>query len=146
MVALTMAGFLFIACDRGPQVEIISPDGAEKARVSVEIARTPARRELGLMYRDSLGENSGMIFLFPDQKPLKFWMRNTRIPLDMIFADHNGRVVGIVENAEPYSEAPVGPDTPSQFVLEVNGGFAARHSITPGSRLDFSGFSPQTSN
>ncbi|HYA36339.1 MAG TPA: DUF192 domain-containing protein [Candidatus Binataceae bacterium] len=139
-------GFLFLACDRGPQVEIVAPDGAEKARVAVEIAKTPSQREVGLMYRDSLGENSGMIFLFPDQKPLKFWMRNTRIPLDMIFADHDGRVVGIVENAEPFSERPVGPDAPSQFVLEVNGGFAARHSITLGSRFDFSGFSPQTSN
>lgn len=114
-----------------------------RAVVKVEIADTTAARELGLMYRNHLAEDAGMIFVFPAPDRLSFWMKNTEIPLDMIFADASGKIVGIVENAVPYSEKPLGVDTASLYVLEVNGGFALRHNVTPGDTLKFRGFVPQ---
>ncbi len=138
---------MFIAgCDpSGPRVMIVAPDKSVRATVSVEIANTPQQRELGLMYRKQMDENAGMLFVFPSAQPLKFWMKNTFIPLDMLFADNSGAIVGIVANAVPLSEANVGPDTPSRYVLEVNGGFAARHGIKTGDRLEFRGLTPQAS-
>ncbi len=140
--ALALA-LVFAACKSGPRVAIIGPDGATRAVVRVEIANTPAEREIGLMYRDHLDSSSGMIFVFPSATPVKFWMRNTEIPLDMIFADATGQVTEIVANATPYSDKALGPDSATQYVLEVNGGFAARNGIRAGDHLEFLGFSPR---
>ena len=128
------------ACAQGPHVAIIAPDGKVRADVAVEVAATPQQRETGLMYRSHLGENNGMIFLFSHPQPLTFWMKNTEIPLDMIFADTDRKVVGIVENAEPYSEQMLSVDGDSQYVLEVNGGFCKAHRIQAGDHLRFTGF------
>jgi uncharacterized membrane protein (UPF0127 family) len=134
-----------LGCARGPCVSIVGTDGKPRAAVTVEVASTTAQREVGLMFRKHLDDNAGMIFVFPDSAPRNFWMHNTEIPLDMIFADASGRVTGIVANAEPYSDKLLGVDGNSQYVLEVNGGFCAKNGIKPGDRLDFSGFSPHTS-
>ncbi len=128
-----------------PKVVISASDGAERAAVRVELAVTPGQRTFGLMYREHLDENAGMLFIFPAAEPLKFWMKHTEIPLDMIFADPSGVVVGIVANATPYSERPVGPDASALYVLEVNGGFCARHGVRAGDKLSFVGFEPHTS-
>jgi uncharacterized protein len=127
-----------------PKVVISGSDGAQRAAVRVELAITPGQRTFGLMYRGHLDENAGMLFIFPVAEPLKFWMRHTEIPLDMIFADSSGVVVGIVANATPYSERPVGPDAPALYVLEVNGGFCARHGVRAGDKMSFVGFEPHT--
>ena len=134
-----------LGCARGPCVSIVSADGKPRAAVTVEVASTTAQREVGLMYRNHLDDNAGMIFVFPDSAPRNFWMHNTEISLDMIFADASGRITGIVANAEPYSDKLLGVDGNSQYVLEVNAGFCAKNGIKPGDRLDFSGFSPHTS-
>ncbi len=140
-----MAAFI-AGCDpAGPTVVIVAPDRSVRATVSLEIANTPPQRELGLMYRKQMDENAGMLFVFPASQVLKFWMKNTFIPLDMLFADDTGRIVGIVASAVPFSETPVGPDTPSRYVVEVNGGFASRHGIKQGDRMDFRGFTPHAS-
>jgi uncharacterized protein len=128
------------ACAQGPSVEIVAPDGEIHADVAVEVASTPQERETGLMYRNHLGANEGMIFLFTHPQPLTFWMKNTEIPLDMIFADANRRIVGTVVRAEPYSEQLLSVDGDSQYVLEVNGGFCQAHGIQPGDHLKFMGF------
>ncbi len=127
-----------------PTVAISAPDGAKRAAVRVELSVTPGQRTFGLMYREHLDEDAGMLFIFPAAEPLKFWMRHTEIPLDMIFADSAGVVVGIVANATPYSEKPVGPDAPALYVLEVNGGFCARHGVRAGDKMSFVGFDPHT--
>src|SRR5579863_6660397 len=136
---------VLLGCARGPCVSIVSADGKPRAAVTVEVASTTAQREVGLMFRKHLDDNAGMIFVFPDSAPRNFWMHNTEIPLDMIFADASGRVTGIVANAQPYSDKLLGVDGNSQYVLEVNGGFCAKNGIKPGDRFDFSGFSPHTS-
>jgi uncharacterized membrane protein (UPF0127 family) len=132
------------ACDPTPKVAIVSADNSKRATVKVELADTPDARELGLMYRNHLDDDAGMLFIFPQPENAHFWMKNTAIPLDMLFADANGKVVGIVANAQPYSEALVGGFDGTLYVLEVNGGYAANHRIVAGDRLEFRGFSPHT--
>jgi uncharacterized membrane protein (UPF0127 family) len=124
------------------RVAIFSPGDRQLAMVRVEVAATPADRERGLMFRKQMDEDAGMLFVFAAPQKLYFWMKNTEIPLDMIFADQNGRVVGIVQNAHPYSEQPVGPAKAAQYVLEVNGGFCQRHGVDTGNFLRFIGSIP----
>jgi uncharacterized protein len=140
-----LLAFAILGCSRGaadPGVRIVAPDGSERASVRVEIARTNAEQELGLMYRNHLDPDAGMIFIFAASEPRTFWMKNTEIPLDMIFADDKARVVGIVANAEPYTETPRAVGAPAQYVLEVNGGFCAAHHVVSGDTLAFEGFDP----
>ena len=105
--------------------------------VSVELARTPPERERGLMFRRSLESGRGMLFLFEQPEPLKFWMKNTYIPLDMIFISADRHIVGIEENAEPLTHNPRGPDAPAQFVLEVPGGWTKNHGVVAGMSVEF---------
>jgi len=134
-----------LGCARGPCISIVGPDGNTRATVAVEVASTGSQREVGLMYRKHLDDNAGMIFVFPDEAPRNFWMHNTAIPLDMIFADANGVVIGIVANAQPYSDKLLGVEGKAEYVLEVNGGFCAKNGIKAGDKLEFSGFSSHTS-
>src|SRR6185295_7795248 len=91
-----------VACEAQPKVTISTKAGREVA-FQVEIADTPAKRSMGLQYRKELGSDRGMIFLFPAESPQAFWMKNTPIPLDMIFIDRERRIVGIVEQTVPFS-------------------------------------------
>ena len=134
-----------LGCAHGPCVSIVGADGKPRATVAVEVASTGPQREVGLMFRKHLDDNAGMIFVFPDEAPRNFWMHNTPIPLDMIFADSKGVVTGIVANAEPYSDKLLGVAGNAEYVLEVNGGFSAKNGIKPGDKMDFSGFSTHTS-
>jgi uncharacterized protein len=143
------AGFLTLliaACADGPRVRLSDADGSSKAVVRIEIADTAQARELGLMYRQHLADDAGMLFVFGQPQHLTFWMKNTVIPLDMIFAGADGTVVGIIANAEPFSERQLSVPGVSQYVLEVNGGFAQRHGIKPGDKLQFLGFSPKAAD
>ena len=122
--------------DDAPMV-VLRPEGRPEVRVRVELARTSQEHARGLMFRDQLEADAGMLFLYEEEGLLAFWMRNTLIPLDMIFISADHRVVGIVENAEPQTDTVRQVDRPSQFVLEVNGGFAAAHGITAGTPVEF---------
>jgi hypothetical protein len=121
-----------------PRVVIATKGGREIA-FQVEVADTPAKRELGLQYRKELPADRGMIFLFPAESPQTFWMKNTPIPLDMIFIDRRRKIVGIVEQAAPFTLDPRSVGAPSQYVLEINGGLAKRHGIAPGDTVRFDG-------
>jgi uncharacterized membrane protein (UPF0127 family) len=133
-------------CTGGPRVRISDASGTSKAVVRVEIADTAAARELGLMYRQHLAQDAGMLFVFKRPQHLAFWMKNTEIPLDMIFAGADGTVTGIVAGAEPFSERPLSVGEDSQYVLEVNRGFGQRHGIKPGDRMQFLGLTPKAEN
>jgi uncharacterized membrane protein (UPF0127 family) len=119
----------------GARVVIESAGGAHA--VSVEVVRTDADRARGLMYRPKLDPDAGMLFVFDETEDHSFWMKNTLIPLDMIFIDDGGRIVGVVERAEPLTETPRTAGKPSRFVLEVNGGWCAAHGVRPGDRVRF---------
>lgn len=111
-----------------------SLDGHEQA-LSVEIADTERRRATGLMFRTRLAPNSGMLFLFPRAQPVRMWMKNTLIPLDMLFFDPQGTVIHIEENVQPHDLTPRGPDSPAAAVLELAGGSVAAHGFGLGSHL-----------
>lgn len=116
------------------------------ASVKVEVADTSTTRQIGLMYRKHLASDAGMLFIFPKALPVRFWMKNTEIPLDMIFADGKRRIIGIVANAAPYSESLLAVEGDSKYVLEVNAGFCKRYRVRPGDYLEFRGFTPRAVN
>lgn len=124
--------------EQQPRV-VLAPSGADEVSVAVEIARTARERQRGLMFREHLGQNEGMLFLWERPEHLSFWMRNTYIPLDMIFIAPDKRVLGVVENAEPLTEERRSVSGISQYVLEVNAGFARRHDIVKGTPVRFVG-------
>lgn len=107
-------------------------------RVRVEVVRTADGLARGLMYRKQLPQMAGMLFIFPTTTIQTFWMKNTYIPLDMIFVDDaTMKVVGVVENAEPMTTTQRSVDTESRYVVEVNAGFAKRHKITVGTPMTY---------
>jgi uncharacterized membrane protein (UPF0127 family) len=146
ILLFSMLTFVLSACAQGPRIEIVGADGAARTAVSVEIADNSASREYGLMFRKHLDEDAGMIFIFKAPQHLQFWMKNTIISLDMIFADSRGKIVGIVRKAEPFSEAIDAVEGDSQYVLEVNGGFCDRHGVKSGDTLRFEGFVPHAAD
>ena len=116
---------------------LVLPSGAV---YRVELARTPEELSQGLMFRESLPARSGMLFLFPDGGVHKFWMKNTMIPLDMVWMDHDRRVLFVSGQTPPCRADPCptyGPELPATSVLEIAGGLAARESITVGSTIRF---------
>jgi uncharacterized membrane protein (UPF0127 family) len=117
----------------GPRV--VLPSGAVYA---VEVVRTPEEQAQGLMFRESLPERTGMLFLFRDAAPHQFWMKNTMIPLDIVWLDDSGRVVFVSANTPPCRADPCpnyGPAVPAPTVLEIAGGMAAKEKVTVGSTI-----------
>ncbi len=143
VLALLALCFTMTACQAQPKVIIATGEGREVA-FAVEIADTPGKRELGLQYRRELAANRGMIFLFAHEAEQTFWMKNTPIPLDMIFINSDRRIVGIAEQAVPFSLDPRSVGRASQFVLEVNGGLSKRYGIKAGDSVRFQGFSAES--
>jgi len=127
-----LAALPALALDRN-LVEIASKTGVHV--FAVEIADTDEARQKGLMYRKELAEGRGMLFDFFRDQPLGFWMKNTLIPLDMIFIRSDGRIVSIAENTEPLSERVIPAGAPVRAVLEVKGGTARRLGIQPGDQV-----------
>lgn len=101
----------------------------------VEIADDEAEREHGLMYRTALAPDRGMLFIFEDAAPRAFWMKNTYIPLDILYIGADGRIVSIAANAEPFNETPIPSNGPALAVLELYGGRAAQLGLKPGDRV-----------
>ncbi len=118
-----------------PQVCITNTAGRQVC-VTVEVADTPDQRNLGLMYRRHLGRDSGMLFVFSTQKLNSFTMKNTFIPLDMLFIDRSLRVAGVIENTRPRTRGPYRIEKPSQYVLEVNALFCRKHDIAAGCAVE----------
>mgnify|MGYP002864709193 CR=1 FL=1 len=117
---------------------------AEKTpTVHATVAITPNETSRGLMFREEpLGESHGMLFALRDQRVQVFHMKNTYIPLDMIFINENFRVVGIVENATPKTKTPRRVNAQSRYVLEVDSGWCQRHGVRTGQSEKFSKFTP----
>jgi uncharacterized protein len=111
---------------------LVIETSAGPKRLDVELAVTPAQEEQGLMYREHLDPDAGMLFVFNDTAPRSFWMKNTLIPLDMLFIAADGHVVDIHERAVPLSEDIIPSRTPARAVLELNGGTVTRLGIKVG--------------
>jgi uncharacterized membrane protein (UPF0127 family) len=104
---------------------------------TVEVALTPEQQAQGLMFRESLGPNEGMIFPFPSPRPASFWMKNTLIPLDMIFIRPDGTIGRIAVNTVPRSLEPVAFNEPTAAVLELAGGRSVQLGIKAGDRVSW---------
>jgi uncharacterized membrane protein (UPF0127 family) len=120
-----------------PKVHLSTPQ--RDVVVDVEIVSTPAQIEHGLMFREHLPPDQGMLFLMTEERNWPFWMRNTLISLDLIYIARDMTIAGIVENAEPRTDTLREVGKPSLFVLEVNGGFCAAHKIAAGAKVQFEG-------
>lgn len=109
-------------------------DGGEWA-FDIELALSPEQQAQGLMYRRSLAPDAGMLFVYRPARPVTMWMKNTVIPLDMLFIAEDGEIVKIVERTVPFSLATISSDRRVRAVLEINGGTADRLGIRPGDRI-----------
>lgn len=135
------AGAAFAACSPD-RVNLRGDWGS--AGFSVEIADSRAERNRGLMFRRSMAASAGMLFIYPNPRRASFWMKNTLIPLDMIFADQHGVVQTVHANAIPRDLTNIFGGNNIQYVLEINGGLAAQIGIVPGSELQHPGISQES--
>lgn len=118
-----------------PEPVVVLPDGFS---VAIEISASPDTRAQGLMYRESILPGRGMLFIFPEPSVQSFWMKNTLIPLDLLWLDANGTVVAMHQNVPPCKADPCpnyDPLVSASYVLELGGGEAAKHGLAVGSRL-----------
>lgn len=106
-----------------------------QVRFSVDIADTPQETARGLMFVEEMARSHGMLFVFPRESRRSFWMRNTLIPLDILFFDARGVLLNTAADAKPLDETSLYSDGPAQYVLEINGGLAAQLGIEPGAQL-----------
>ncbi|HVS69927.1 MAG TPA: DUF192 domain-containing protein [Phycisphaerae bacterium] len=113
-----------------PQVPLVTVKLGD-TNFSLEIADTPEKQEKGLMFRPSMPATAGMLFVFDKPDTVSFWMKNTEIPLDIIFLDASGKVIAI-QRREPHDETGMGPPSPALFVIEVNAGRAAAVGLKVG--------------
>jgi uncharacterized protein len=123
-----------------PMILPISPDAlvveteTGEQRFTIEVADTDLKRSAGLMFRTSMGDMHGMLFVFEQTRRVSFWMKNTPMPLDLIFIGEDGRVAAVLPG-EPFSVTSIGPDVPVRFVLELKRGTAQKTGIADGVRL-----------
>lgn len=138
LMALLMAGV--VAC-KDDRAQASSATGIDRLAVEtpgglrafqVELAITPQQMQKGLMYREQMDENAGMLFYFGDEAERGFFMRNTLIPLDMLFIRKDGTIHSIHENAVPHDETTIYSQGPVAAVLEINGGLSKQLGIAPG--------------
>jgi uncharacterized membrane protein (UPF0127 family) len=132
LVVWVQAGIGFAAC--APDgLDVRGPGGQQ--HFTVELADAPEERAQGLMFREKMAASAGMIFVYDQPQHVQFWMKNTLIPLDMIFADAAGRVMRVHSNAVPHDETPIDGGPGVKFVIEINGGLAKRMGIAAGAEL-----------
>lgn len=112
-------------------------NGDEKLEIEIELARTDFEQSRGLMWRKTMEDKQGMLFLFPKEEIQSFWMFNTFIPLDIIFIDAKKKIVNIAFG-KPHSIRPVDSEGPTQYVLEVNAGFCDKNAIKKGDTIEWS--------
>jgi uncharacterized protein len=122
---------------RGPGARVTVKGKAGPTVFDVELALDGPSQERGLMFRKEVPAGTGMLFLFPSEDQHVFWMKNTLVPLDMLFLSKGRRIVGIVENAEPQTLTPRDPHAASQYVLEVAGGTAFARGMRVGDAVEF---------
>ena len=117
------------------EVYLVKPEGDTVQYLEVEIADDDYQRETGLMHRRSMEDNRGMLFMFEDEQPRGFYMKNTYIPLDLIFLNSRNQIVSIAKNAKPEDPSTIPSEVPAQYVLEVNAGMTDLWNLQVGDSL-----------
>tara|TARA_A200000113_G_scaffold172247_1_gene157190 strand:- start:1034 stop:1519 length:486 start_codon:yes stop_codon:yes gene_type:complete len=118
-------------------LSILNDENKTLAEFKIEIADSPYERQTGLMYRDSLDEQHGMLFIFENSELRGFYMKNTLIPLDLIFIDENYEIVHIYSKATPYETASISSQLPAKYVFEINGGLSEQIGIQKGMKIKY---------
>lgn len=147
---LLIGSFAFIACKQDKKVikqtEVtfkkegeltIFKSDSTTVHLDIEIADTDYDTQTGLMYRNSMADSQAMLFIFEDEQPRSFYMKNTHIPLDIIFIDANKTIVNIQKKAKPFDETSLPSNRPAQYVLEVNAGLADKWHLEIGNRINY---------
>jgi uncharacterized protein len=106
-------------------------------KISMEIAKDEATRNQGLMFRKTMPDSCGMLFVFEQMQPLSFWMKNTIMPLDIIFIDDHFKIITIAKNTVPFSEKSIPASSDGMYVVEVNAGFTNKYHVTEGNTITF---------
>ena len=109
-----------------------------KAHFDIEIADTEYETQTGLMYRPSMQQKRGMLFIFPDVNPRSFYMKNTEFPLDIIYIDEGQKIVSFQKDAQPYNESSLPSNAPAKYVLEINAGLSEQLGLQVGDSISFS--------
>jgi uncharacterized protein len=112
---------------------IVGTDTGER-KFTIEVADDASERSRGLMYRETMDDDHGMLFVFDQERPVGFWMKNTPMPLDLVFIDGGGTVKAVLKG-EPFSEAVISPGVPVHFVLELKAGTAAANHVEDGDKV-----------
>lgn len=134
VVALGLGAATLLSASAGSVGTLVTRAGEQT--IDIEVADTPDKREYGLMNRQSMSADAGMLFDFQIDRPVSMWMKNTYIPLDMVFMDAKGTVTHIAVNAKPLSLDVIDSGGPVRYVLELNGGASARFGLKVGDRLE----------
>ena len=121
----------------GPRIPVTIETEGGPVTFQAEVVDTPESRARGLMFRESMGRLEGMLFLFPDEAQRSFWMKNTLIPLDMLFIRSDRTILGVAENAVPKTTSSRRVEGGSQFVLEINGGLSKELGLKAGQKVTF---------
>ncbi|MDP4292526.1 MAG: DUF192 domain-containing protein [Bacteroidota bacterium] len=108
------------------------------SKIDIEVAQTPDEQEQGLMYRHSMADSLGMLFIFNVEEQQSFWMKNTYIPLDIIYVNGKKEIVSIAQNCKPLSEESIPSEGNAKYVVEVNGGYTAKLGLKKGDKIDYS--------
>lgn len=156
MVGLVLApAFVLISCNNGERPEVpikqntqpkfakegellfLKPDGSVIVKVNIEIADNDAERQMGLMNRSFMNNSQAMLFIFDKEEPQAFWMKNTIIPLDILYVNSNKEIVSIAANTEPFSEKSLPSAGPAIYVVEVNAGFCDQYGISAGYKISY---------
>lgn len=152
-LSLLLIGGFFVSCKNSAEKEqeivtaapiefkkegelfLIASEGDTIRQLDIEIADNEYERETGLMYRTEMEDDQGMLFVFPEEQPRGFYMKNTYIPLDLIFLDSKKEIVSITRNAEPGDLATIPSGAPAQYVLEVKAGLADQWDLKVGDKI-----------
>ncbi|MEO8209610.1 MAG: DUF192 domain-containing protein [bacterium] len=119
------------------ELEFIKKDGSIIKKIDIEIADNDDKRSQGLMYRRSMDEGRGMLFLFDKESPQGFWMKNTVIPLDIIYVNAKKEIVKIHKNTTPFSEKDLPSEKPTLYVVEVIGGYTDKYGVKEGDKINY---------
>lgn len=152
-ISTVSAGLIFLSCKEEPkqvnnQTEISfkkegelslysKPSDSVIKQLDIEIADNEYERETGLMHRSSMKNNQGMLFIFKNSQPRYFYMKNTHIPLDIIYLDSNKKIVSFQNNAKPMNETSLPSNANAQYVLEINGGLATQWNLKVGDSISY---------
>lgn len=137
LIATILVPLFFLLACNSPTADTIVQVRVNNALVNVEIADTDKERALGLMFRESIASNAGMLFVFQEPHVPSFYMKNTSIPLDILFIDGKGKIVTIRQMQPFQAHVYHSPSSPVLYALEVNQGWAANHGVTEGMLVEF---------